>query len=81
MAARFGKSPALDYLGIRDPVLALAVDDALHQRLIGAERRGKPNGLPDGSRFANDDDFDDSDWTPPEAPEWARVEPSSSADD
>lgn len=38
MAARFGRSPALDYLGIEDRVVAYALDDALHQRLLGAER-------------------------------------------
>lgn len=85
MAARFGKSPALDYLGIRDPVVALAVDDALHQRLVAAERSGRSAGLPDGQRYATDADFDDSDWTPPPAPDWAKVpdppDASSSADD
>lgn len=72
MAQRFGQSPARDYLGIRDPVLRLAIDDALHQRLVLAERAGKPSGLPDGLRYATDEDFDDSDWVAPEPPDWAR---------
>lgn len=70
MAQRFGKSLALDYLGV-DPVTALLIDDALHQRLVALERRGgapRPQ-LPAGQRYASDADFDDSDWSPPPAPE------------
>ncbi len=37
MAQRFGKSPALDYLQVSDPMLALLVDDALDQALIAEE--------------------------------------------
>jgi hypothetical protein len=66
MAQRFGKSPALDYLGIRDPVLALVIDDALHQRLVAFERSGKDvDRPPAGQRFSTDADYDDADWTPP----------------
>lgn len=70
MAQRFGKSPALDYLGIDDPVLALLIDDALHQRLVALEERqragkGRPMQLPPGQRYASDADYDDGDWVPP----------------
>jgi len=65
---RFGQSPAREYLGIRDPVLAYAIDDALHQRLIALERGGAPD-----TQYATDADFDDADWKPPPVPDWAKV--------
>ena len=65
MAARFGKSLALDYLRIGDPLLALLLDDALHQRLVAFEKKKPTADSPAGQRFADDSDFDDSDWTPP----------------
>lgn len=68
MAQRFGKSLALDYLRIDDPMLALMIDDAAHQRLLALERKGKQAEPPAGQRFAGDEDYDDSDWTPPPAP-------------
>lgn len=68
MAARFGKSLALDYLRIGDPVLALLLDDALHQRLVAFERRPRERarpGIAPEERYASDADFDDADWVPP----------------
>lgn len=67
MAARFGKSLALDYLRIGDPMLALLIDDALHQRLVAFEKGKKRADPPAGQRFATDADFDDSDWSGPPA--------------
>jgi hypothetical protein len=65
MAQRFGKSLALDYLAIEDPMLALLIDDAAHQRLLAIEKRGKPRTLGADERYSTDADYDDSDWTPP----------------
>ncbi len=67
MAQRFGQSPAR-YLEIRDPVLALAIDDALHQRLVRFESSGHENRPPPDQQFATDSDFDDADWIPPDPP-------------
>lgn len=74
MAQRFGKSLALDYLRIEDPVLAIAVDDALHQRLVAFENERatgrKSEALPPDQRYATDLDYDDSDFVPPPPPAW-----------
>jgi hypothetical protein len=56
-AQRFGQRPS-SLLGLRDPVVALALDQALAVRLaIDEDRRarearsGKPGMLPDGMRY------------------------------
>lgn len=69
-AERFGQSPAATYLGIRDPVLAVVVDEALALRLAAddarlaaataARAKGKgEGGLDAGQRFATDADYAD----------------------
>ncbi len=38
-AKTFGKSPALDYLGVADPAIAYALDEAIALRLVFDEIR------------------------------------------
>jgi hypothetical protein len=39
-AQTFGQSPSLTYLGIEDPVIAFAMDEALAHRLVALGRDG-----------------------------------------
>ena len=55
-ARTFGRSPARDYLGVEDPVLALAVDEAVALRLAFEEQaqRSKKHlkgSIPEGQRY------------------------------
>ena len=61
MAARtFGVSPAQTYLGLSDPLLVAAIDEALAVRLVASQSSEKP---PPGQRFASEDEY------PPDEPE------------
>lgn len=60
MAARtFGQSPARTYLGLTDPYLVTAIDEALALRLLALQSSEKSK-LPPGMRYATDaDEFGD----------------------
>ena len=60
MAGRtFGQSPARTYLGLVDPILVSAIDEALAVRLL-LELSGAPAGLPEPMKLATEFDYDDA---------------------
>jgi hypothetical protein len=72
-AQTFSQRPS-QMLGLTEPLVALALDEALALRLLvespaSAAGRSRHN-LPEGQVFATDADFDDSDWHGPVEQRW-----------